>query len=199
MLYSIARWLFIVLFFLFFRYRVYGRDNIPRAPFIVCSNHMSWLDPPLVACIFERRHQVYFMAKEELFDIPLLGLILERIGSFPVKKDTADRRAITKALQLLKDDKVVGMFPEGTRSRKGKLQQFFDGASWIALKSQTPVVPVAIKGPYRLFRPTEVFIGPPLYFDYYRQGKKYGRDDLKEVSGKISRGIYRLLEEETVS
>jgi len=198
MVYTLARAIFIIFFRLLYPFRVYGKENIPASPFIVCSNHISWLDPPLVTCTFKRKEQVYFMAKEELFQIPVLSYLISKTGSFPVKKDSADRKAVQKALELLSKDKVIGVFPEGTRNRTGGLQKFFDGASWIALKSQAPVVPFVIKGPYRIFRPIKVFIGPPIYFKGRENGKKYNREDLKEVSTQINQAMNYLLEDTVI-
>lgn len=193
-MYVLVRAIFIILFFILYPYRVYGRSNLPPAPFIVCSNHFSWLDPPLVACVFNRRQQIHFMAKQELFQIPVINYIISKAGAFPVKKDTADRKAVQKALMLLKANKIIGLFPEGTRSKDGKLQELFDGVSWIALKSEVPIVPLAIKGPYRIFRPVTVHLGEAMYFKGEKNGKKYTREDLREVSMCIRGEINRLLE-----
>jgi len=194
LVFSIFRAFFTLLFYTLYPCRIRGKENIPEAPYIICSNHLSWLDPPLIICIFWQRNQVFFMAKEELFQIPIIGFVIKKTGAFPVKKDIADRKAIQQAVSLLKENKVVGMFPEGTRSKTGKLQKLLDGASWIALRSNVPVVPVAIRGPYRLFKPVNVFIGEPMYFKGDKNGKKYSRKDIRDVSESIGEGINRLLE-----
>jgi len=194
MFYSLVCFLFVVFYTTLFRCKVHGRENIPAGGFILCSNHISWFDPPLVGCTLWKR-KVYFMAKEELFSNRLFSLVLRKLNAFPVKRDRADRRAIQYALALLKEDGIVGMFPEGTRSKTGSMQELLDGAALLALKSNVPVLPVAVKGPYRLFRPVRVYIGNPLYFNNYKKGKKYTREDLKEISKNIREGINSLLEE----
>ena len=86
MLYKILRWLFTVYFNIFYKVKVYGADNIPSSgPYIICSNHTSWFDPPLVGCVFSR-NRLCFMAKEELFKIFILGYIITKLYAFPVKE-----------------------------------------------------------------------------------------------------------------
>ncbi len=194
MSYTVGRLLFVVLFLVFFRWRVYGRENIPAEGVVICSNHINWLDPPLMASSIKGR-KVHFMAKEELFANPVAGFILKKCKAFPVKRDRPDRKALQHSLRLLQEGEIVGMFPEGTRSKTGKMQELMDGAAMLVLKSRAPVVPMAVKGPYRLFQPIEVYLGPPLYFNSDKKGKKYSREDLKEVSRSIRENINKMLEE----
>lgn len=191
-MYGLAKGLFSLLFaLLFFGWRVEGRDNLPaEGGAILCSNHISWWDPPLVGCVVKRR--VHFMAKEELFKIPILGSILPALGAFPVRRGTPDRSAIRQALRVLKDGQVLGIFPEGTRSKTGRLQKAEPGTALLAIKSQAPLVPVAILGPYRLFRPIRVRIGAPFTVEeFYDQ--RLSSEVLGPASEKIMAKIAELM------
>ncbi len=150
-----------------------GRENIPKTGgVIICPNHVSHVDPPAVGVGIRR--QVHFMAKEELFKVPVLGYCIRKVGAFPVRRGTADRKAIKRAMDLLDEGKVVCLFPEGTRSLDGKLQEPELGVGLIALKNGAPVVPVAVIGTDRVLpsgasRPTRhrvrVVYGAPMRFD----------------------------------
>ncbi len=190
MFYHLITVLFRFFFKVLFRCRIYGWHNVPQTgPLIICSNHTSWFDPPLVGSICKHL-RVHFMAKEELFNIFLFGLIISKLGAFPVKRDTADRRAIKKALQLLEEGKVVGLFPEGTRVKGEELGQPFHGPALITLMSKKPVLPVAIKWTGGLFRPVEIRFGNMLNFQVEGKIKK---ENLETVSVKIMREIEILL------
>lgn len=163
MFYFLVTSIFKKVFLLIFRVSIKGPENMPgRGPAIVCSNHFSWWDPPLVATLLPG--DAAFMAKEELFQTFISRKVISALGGFPVKRLSADRQALRLALEALQEGKYLCLFPEGTRSKTGKVQKPLPGVGFIAGKSQVPVVPVAIKGPYRLFRPMEVKIGSPVVF-----------------------------------
>ena len=191
MLYNIICGAFIQLFRFVYRWQIEGRENLPsEGPVIICSNHISWLDPPLMGCIAWPRH-VHIMAKEELFRIPVFGSIIKRVKAFPVKRDSADRRAIKTAIDIVKNGEIVGLFPEGTRSRTKDLLPPQPGVGLITHKSGAPVVPVAIMGPYKLFRPIRVRIGKPLDFSEY-YGEKARSELLEKIAASIMAEIERL-------
>lgn len=192
MFYRAVRQVFTWIFQLFYRWDVTGREHIPpQGACILCANHISWWDPPLVGSLTKRL--VRFMAKEELFSIPVFGKFLPMVHAFPVKRESADRRAIKTALDTLKDGGVLGIFPEGTRSRTDELLPPQAGVGLIAVKSEAPVVPIAIIGPYRLFRPLRIRIGAPITFpEYY--GVKNKAEHLEDVAAKIMQEISRLRE-----
>lgn len=191
--YRFSHALFSSYFKLFFRWKIYGRENIPSGgPYIICANHTSWFDPPLTGCTIPPNQMVHFMAKDELFHMFLLGYFIRKLGAFPVRRDTADRRSIRLAMDILEKDGVLGLFPEGTRSKTGELGEPFHGPAHIALKSVKPVLPIAILWPPRVFQPVQVNIGTLLYFD---ERKKIRGEDLEEVSGKIMTEIGKLLSE----
>jgi 1-acyl-sn-glycerol-3-phosphate acyltransferase len=190
MLYTIGKILFSIIFSLLFKWEITGAENIPdKGPLIICSNHISWWDPPLVGCSIKRR--IYFMAKEELFKNPLLGYVLKAVGAFPIKRGEADRKAIKKSLEILEQAKVLGIFPEGTRSKTGELQKPEPGVALIALKSNAQILPVAIKGPYKLFKPVKVIVGKPYRLSY--SGGKLTTEVLQQNSEQIMEKIKLLL------
>lgn len=190
MLYSIIRCILTPIIYLLFRPNVTGRENIPsEGSAIVYSNHISILDPILLACILPRK--INFMAKEELFKNPLFRRILRAVGAFPVKRGSADITAIKTALRRLKEGKVFGIFPEGTRSKDGEMLNFTHGMAAIAQRSGAVTVPVAISGKYNVFHPLHVTIGKPLDLkDYY--GKKSNSELLNKMSELMSTEIKKL-------
>ncbi len=126
-------------------YRIKGLENLPsEGPVIVACNHLSLWDPIIVGCTMNR--PVYFMAKEELFELPVLGKLLPELGAFPVKRGQGDIGAIRKSIAVLKEGKVLGIFPEGTRSKSGELQEALSGIVLIMEKSKAPVLPVKVIG-----------------------------------------------------
>jgi 1-acyl-sn-glycerol-3-phosphate acyltransferase len=191
MLYWAIRKVFMGIYHVCYRLQVQGLENIPSGqPFIICANHFSWWDPPLVACLVSHK-PVCFMAKEELFRLPVLGWALRRVHAFPVRRGSADRRAIATALHILRNGGILGLFPEGTRSKTGDLLQPHPGVALIAVKSNAVILPVAIVGPYRLLRPVRVKIGRPMQFNEL-DGQKTRAEQLEQVAGQIMAEISRL-------
>lgn len=194
--YRVFRGMFRRIFSFCFRWQVVGAEHIPKeGPVILCANHISLLDPPLLGSGIER--QVHFMAKEELFRIPVLSFLIRKFGAFPVKRGASDRASIRTALSLLEDGKIFGIFPEGTRSKTGELGPGLPGVALFALKSQAAVIPVAILGPYRLFKPIKIVYGQPIDMSELR-AKKSGSDTLKEATDLIMSHIQQLLNQHRV-
>ncbi|WP_092282105.1 lysophospholipid acyltransferase family protein [Caldicoprobacter faecalis] len=191
MFYKFARAIVRPIVFLLFRPRVEGLENFPmEGKTIVYSNHISLLDPILIGCVLPR--QVFFIAKVELFKIPVLRTIIRHLGAFPVKRGSADLSAIKHSLQVLSEGKVFGIFPEGTRSKTGFLQSFSHGIASIAHKSRAKVLPIAIVGQYRLFRPITVRIGKPLNFDNYFD-QKSNTELLEKMADEMEQALRSLL------
>ncbi|MGG0936042.1 lysophospholipid acyltransferase family protein [Brevibacillus centrosporus] len=188
--YRTFRGFFRIIFSLVFRWQVIGREHIPKeGPVILCCNHISLWDPPLLGSGIER--MVNFMAKEELFRVPVIGFLIAKFGAFPVKRGAGDRSAIRTTLKLLEDGKILGIFPEGTRSKTGELGEAMPGSAMFALKSQAQVIPVAIIGPYRMFRPIKIVYGEPIDLTTLREAKS-SADTLKETSELIMTHIQKL-------
>lgn len=128
-----------------FNVRVEGREKFPmEGPLIVAPNHLSNNDPPVIGYALPRA--VHFMAKEELFRNPFLRTVIQWLGAFPVRRGGVDKIAIRHAMNLLKKRWVLGIFPEGSRQKPGKLGRFHDGVASMALRTAVPVVPVAVIG-----------------------------------------------------
>lgn len=166
MLYSTCRVLLRIIFKLAFGLQSFGKENIPSGGgVILCSNHLSLIDPPLVGTPLSRR--VHFMAKEELFRIPGFGRFIRALGAFPVKRGGVSKESIRLATQLLKDQNVLCIFPEGTRSNAGGMGK--KGAASLAFKADAIVIPVAIIGNYRLFRRMRIYYGPPVDLSEFKE------------------------------
>ena len=197
-LYIFVRLFFAIYLKVFFRLKVHGFEHIPtRTPFIVCSNHISWLDPVTVGASVPASYRIHYMAKKELFNNSVIAYILKKVGAFPLNRKDADYAAIRRAYQLLQRGQVLGLFPEGSRSKNGKLQKAFKGSALIAVRSGVPILPIGISGPYRLFKPLNVFIGPPFVLsplDYENKEEKNAQ--LEEMSSQIMKQIRHLLPEQ---
>ncbi|MFS0880986.1 lysophospholipid acyltransferase family protein [Metabacillus niabensis] len=171
-----------------FRVKVEGLENFPKEGGVfLCSNHISNFDPPIVGITAPR--QVLFMAKAELFKVPVLNVLLKNFGTFPVNRGGSDREALRTGLKILKEGNVLGFFPEGTRSKNGELGKGQSGAGFFALRSNAAVVPCAIVGKYKPFRTLRVIYGQPIKMDEYREKKI----TTEEMSAIIMKEIGKLL------
>jgi 1-acyl-sn-glycerol-3-phosphate acyltransferase len=193
MLYGFARGICRGIFKVFFRWQINGKENIPlEGPVLLVSNHISLLDPPLVGSPLERK--VHFMAKAELFKVPGLKQLIADLGAFPVKRGSGDRAALRTVFKLLDDGKVLGLFPEGTRSKTGELEAGQSGAAVFALRSKATVIPTAVVGPYRLFRPIRVYYGSPVDLSPYLEGKP-NKEAITAATHDIMNAIDKLIEQ----
>jgi 1-acyl-sn-glycerol-3-phosphate acyltransferase len=161
-LWTICSLLAVPLFYGFFRLRRSGREHIPKqGGLLILCNHISVKDPPLVGAAALPR-KVYFMAKSELFGGGPFTWLIRGLGAFPVVRNTADRRAIRTARDLLLAGGGVVMFPEGTRSITGILGPGLPGAGGLALLPGVTVVPAAIWGTRKGLGPVRVTFGEPM-------------------------------------
>ncbi|MBM7705504.1 lysophospholipid acyltransferase family protein [Chryseomicrobium aureum] len=172
-----------------YRFDVHGTEDFPKeGGVLVCSNHIHALDPPVVGILAPR--PVHFMAKEELFNAPILKTLIPKLNAFPVKRGMSDREAMRKAIQLLKDGNVVGLFPEGTRSKDGVLKEGLAGAGFFALRGDAVVIPTAIVGPYKPFKRLKVIYGKPMDMTPFREQ----RASADVVTAAIMAEIQKLLD-----
>lgn len=127
------------------RMRIYGLKNVPtRGGAIVICNHLGWFDPILLLAASPR--PILWMAKKEFLNLPVLSWFALQAGAFPVDRGKPDRSALRHAQELLESGMLVGMFPEGTRSRTGGLKEPFAGASLVAARSRAPIIPCVLIG-----------------------------------------------------
>lgn len=185
MLYSFAHFVFRIIFRLVYRQQVYGRELLPQqGPLIICSNHINWRDPISVGIAMPRSYKIKFMAKRELFRNPVMAFLLQR-AAFPVDREKADFGAIRRAFKILEEGGVIGLFPEGTRSKTGDLQKLQEGTALIAGRSGAPVLPVLVVGPYRMGRPLRVIIGPVFHIPSLKYKKREERKAQLEAGSRI--------------
>lgn len=199
-IYYAARPVCTILLFLATRCRVIGKDNIPReGPVIVVSNHLNNADPPLIGSAVWPR-EISFMAKEELFRNAVSRFFVCAFGAFPVDRRKYDREAFRRAGEVLRKDLLLGLFPEGSRSKTGGLQPAMPGPALIARHFKSPILPVGIYGSenikgrlWFLKRPrVTVNIGRPFELPAPAPGS---RQDLNEATHIIMRRIAALLPE----
>lgn len=189
-LYPLGRALCGAIFYPIYQFKVIGREQFPaEGGVLLCANHISNFDPEVVGIAAPR--PIHYMAKEELFSVPVLGKILPHINAFPVKRGMSDRGALRTGLEVLKNGHVLGLFPEGTRSKTGEVGKGLAGAGFFALRANVPVVPCAIVGPYKAFRRLKVVFGKPIDMDELRKNKA----SAEEVTDIIMNEIKKLISE----
>jgi len=150
--------------------KVHNWENVPqKGPLLIASNHMNFIDPPLVG--HAARRECFYLAKEDLFkQSKFFTWLISYFNAIPIKRKGFDVHIFKETAKLLKKKQAVILFPEGTRSLKGKLLPFKTGVGMIAMKYKTPVVPTYIRNSHRppdewISRksPLEVYFAPPLY------------------------------------
>ena len=178
MLYRICKGILKPFFYFFYNVKVEGYENLPKGgPLVICANHTSAIDPIILAVAMP--YTIFSMAKAELFKNKLFGYFLTKIGVFPVKRGEADIKSIKNCLRILKENKIMGMFPEGTRNKTGELRAE-PGVAMIAVRAQANVLPVAIISNYKLFNRTIVKIGQPINLEQY-YGQKLQNEDYQNI------------------
>jgi len=175
-----------------FRLRVGGVENIPtEGPTLFVANHISMWDPPMIGYALASRRRVYFMAKSELFRVPVLGWAIRRLGAFPVERGGADRSAIRTARAVLARGDALLMFPEGTRNVDGHIQPAWPGAGALGLADDVRVVPVAISGSNRRLGPVRVSVGTPLDLSELPAGPRGERSQMAADQMMVAIGALR--------
>ena len=147
----VSQFIIFPIYKLIFRGHLIGRENIPqKVSFILVSNHGSLLDPPLLGHAVGRN--ISFMAKSELFKIPVLGFLIKSCGAYPVKRGIVDKNTIKVACEKLLNNNSIGIFIDGTRQKDGRVNKPKQGAVALAFKNQKLLLPVAIINSHRLVR-----------------------------------------------
>jgi 1-acyl-sn-glycerol-3-phosphate acyltransferase len=128
----------------FYRWEIKGVDHLPsEGGVVIVSNHANFFDPVIVGCSFPRK--VHFMAKLELFRAPILNWVIMALGAFPVKRGVADKAAFEASFHFLESGQVVGLFPEGTRYKDGRLHPLRPGVAALAVRGNSVVLPMIIR------------------------------------------------------
>jgi 1-acyl-sn-glycerol-3-phosphate acyltransferase len=175
-----------------FHISVQGRENIPVSNgFILASNHTSYLDPIILGVVCHK--ELYFVVKRELFRLGAFSWLIKNLNTFPITRGQPELSALKKILKKLRQGGIVVIFPEGTRSKDGRLGKPEKGAGLIAIKSNLPVVPVYIQGTYEALpvgsrcirlNPIKVWFGKPISSDVLKNAK-----DLEHASNIIMEEI----------
>jgi 1-acyl-sn-glycerol-3-phosphate acyltransferase len=189
-------WLFFrAVFKVYFRWRVYNPERVPlQGGVVLAANHASYIDPPLVGAGVHR--MINFLARETLWNIPVLATILRSWKVVPVDRDAGTGRGLKTILNRLADGGAIILFPEGTRTRDGNFQPARSGIGLTVIKSSAPVVPVRVFGTYEAYgrarkfpRPMrlQVKYGDPLLFEKERaEAETCSKDRLKQIYQEIA-------------
>ena len=197
LIYQLVSKLFVFPIYKFlFKGHLIGRDNIPQKDtFIMVSNHGSLLDPPFLGHALG--HNISFMAKAELFKIPLLGFVIKACGAYPVKRGIADKNTIKTACKKLSNNNSIGIFIDGTRQKNGRVNKPKQGAALLAYKNNKLLLPVAIVNSHRLIRfkfcipffsKIVIKVGKPV-----QPPQSASRDDLNSVTVCLQDNINKLI------
>ncbi len=174
-----------------FQYRAFGQENIIEdGPAIMAANHQSYLDPPLVGITC--RAELYYLARKTLFENKLFGSILSGVNALPVDLLKGDLTAVRTVINLLKQGHRTVIFPEGTRSLTGEIQQARPGIGLIIAKTLAPVVPMRIFGSFQAWpkggkitpHPVTVVVGRPIRFNKEDLGTK-NREAYQKISEQV--------------
>ena len=150
MFYYVVRAICWLILKIFWRMKIIGIENLPQSGgLIIASNHVSYLDPAVLAASLNRK--IYFIAKKEVFKNTFVSFIFKNLNAISVDRGNADILAFKKAINILREEKVLGIFPEGTRSSNGELQELKLGAIKIAMKTGVPILPVGIIGTHEIY------------------------------------------------
>src|SRR3954470_22109478 len=199
-----AGWIgFRALYKFYFGWRVYNSERVPlTGPVILASNHASYLDPPLVGAGIHR--DINYLARESLFRFPVVGWVLRNWNSVPVDREGGGARGLKAILDRLLKGGAIILFPEGTRTRDGKLQPARSGIGLTVIKSTAPVVPVRVFGTYEACgrhvkfplprRRVSVKYGPPMRFEALRsEAKTCTKPRLKEIYQQVADEIMQAI------
>jgi len=175
--------------------KIVGRENLPKeGGFILASNHTSISDPIFMIANFKR--QVHFMAKAELFKNWLFRAVLTRLGAFAVERGKGDMSAIRHAEELIRDGKILGIFPEGTRYVEGAPRKAKSGVAYIAMDTKSDILPVSVyrEGKYKIFKKTTIRIGELIKYEDLIDPELADRANLKKIVDRVTSSITELWE-----
>ena len=196
MFYYVVKAICWLLLKIFWRMEIIGIENLPEnGGLIIASNHVSYLDPAVLVASLNRK--IYFITKKEVFKNTFVSFILKNLNAFSVNRENVDILSFKKAINILREEKVLGIFPEGTRSLNGELQELKLGVVKIAMKTGVPILPVGIIGTYEIYPQGKKFptlfkykiivhYGIPQHFNKLKlRDKIYQKEALNLLSKKI--------------
>ncbi len=188
--YTLARIVFRVLFWVC-PLKFHHEERLDRrAPFIVIANHLSWLDPMAIALIC-RRYEIRFMGKKELASSKIAGYFMQKLHMISVDRHASDIQAMRACTKVLREGRVLGMFPEGTRHQKEMMSEVESGVALLALRSQAPLVPIYISGKIRPFHVTHVTVGEDIHYqDLIKKGSD--RKTVDALTERIRRTFFQM-------
>lgn len=191
MFYKIVVGILKFLVFIVFDLKIHNNESInnTKGSLIACGNHTSMLDPVILAVSSNR--QIHFMGKKELFDKKIFGYLFRKLGAFPVDRDGVSMSAIKSSLAVLKENKVLGIFPEGTRVKQYDENNAKPGIGLIANKAKASIMPFYIKGSYKFRGKIEIFFGEEKDYFEALEGKP-NTETYTEIGKQILKDIYSL-------
>ncbi len=177
---------------LLFPYRVVGLENIPKGGAVLCGNHSSLWDPVVIGVALPIDSHIAFMAKDQLFHIPVLGFLIRRLGAFPVRRGASDLTAIKTAMRCLQDGKRLLVFPEGRRVSQEGDAEAKGGVTLLATRTGVPMVPVFCGERRKVFHRNTVVFGEPYMPEI--AGRRPTAEENQRYADEILRRIYALRE-----
>jgi len=191
MLFSFLRILaYIVLMPVFF-IKVIGKENLKvEGGSVIIAHHTSNWDPIILGFVVKHK-PVSYMAKEELYKNKVARWFLLSLYTIPVSRGKSDLKAVKTAIEALKQGRMLGIFPEGTRSKDGSVLPFQQGAALLSMRAGVPVIPVYIKGGYKLFHQVKVYVDPPIMLSDIA-GEKTSGEAIKKATGYLQDKIVEM-------
>ena len=171
--YRIAYCFIIPIVRLLFPMRIHHAERLPDGPMVVCAPHSALVDPILIMSVLSIRRYPRYLAKKELFSVPVIGAFLRWIGMIPVDRGKADISSIKAALKVLKEKGIIGIFPEGTRVQEEQASEAKTGAVMLASRTGVPILPVWMPRKKRLFRRVDIVVGEPYELPALRGNAEY--------------------------
>ena len=197
-LYSFLRFVGSPFIRLLFRVKVYGKERFPDdGAVLICANHLSIVDVMIMFCIMPR--QIRFMAKAELFSVPLIGFVIKKLGAFPIDRAGKDVASVKKSLSILSDGEVISVYPQGKRIRgvHPRATSTRSGPGMMVCRTKCTVLPVLFetkKWRIKLFRRVHVRIGEPIVHAEWNLGEERDITEYKRISDSIFDAICALAE-----
>lgn len=185
---------------IYWRLSLVGKENLPEGVFVLAPSHRSNVDTPILAAV---PHRLRFMAKDSLFKNKAVAWGLKSMGSFPVNRDAVDREALSRCIAMLEQGDPVVIFPEGTRQSGPMIQPLFDGAAYVAAKTQAPIIPVGIGGTEKVMpkgakmlypRKLRIIFGEPMAPPPLKENGRISRSAVKQCTEELALELQRLFD-----